>query len=590
MQWGGRTSGPCSFPPSFGQAPAVLRWTGWSATRAIGYPRRVRLARVACSALLVVSAGWGCAAPSVHTKTPPRGPASVVIPPHPAPVAPGPDVPPAIAPLAGAWEGVLDRGGPLVLVVYRLGPKRARLVLAEGIPGDPESVPWHAFVAADVSMEPRPNLSWREGPVTHRLTLDGPDHLRLSAEGADGVKPAASLDRRPVALLAQAPREIPFVCPVVRDDLATIAAAPETARPGLLDAFEARARAAGGPIVGPSARAATACATFAWRGRADEVVLSGDMNGWSRDRDRLDRVTGTDLFTRSVEFPDDARLDYKLRLDGRWTLDPWNPHQMLGGFGPNSELALPAYRPPTEVTRRPDTPRGKVESLPLVSRRLGNRRKAQVYLPAGYGDGADRYPVLYLHDGEDELAFGALDAVLDTLIAEKVIPPLVAVLVPPLDREREYARDPAFEAFFVEEVVPTVDARYRTVAAPGGRIVGGVSLGALAALSLGLGHPEVFGAVLAHSGAYLRHHPWLAERARVLGNRAPSVWMDVGTFEEDLEGIDLLADNQWVRDVLVAAGVRLRYLEVHEGHSWGSWRKRKREALAFLLGPPGHAR
>jgi enterochelin esterase family protein len=207
-----------------------------------------------------------------------------------------------------------------------------------------------------------------------------------------------------------------------------------------------------------------------------------------------------------------------------------------------------------------------------------------VYLPPGYAEGTARYPVLYLHDGEDELAFGAIDAILDELIARRAIPPVMAVLVPPLRRDSEYGRNPAFEAFFLAEVVPAVDARYRTVAAPAGRIVGGASWGALAALSLGLGHPDVFGGVLLHSGAYGVHFPALVALARGAGPRAPAVWIDVGAFEEDMNGHDLLAENRRLREALTAAGVRMRYLEVPEGHSWGSWRARKREALEFLLG------
>jgi enterochelin esterase-like enzyme len=97
----------------------------------------------------------------------------------------------------------------------------------------------------------------------------------------------------------------------------------------------------------------------------------------------------------------------------------------------------------------------------------------------------------------------------------------------------------------------------------------------------------VFGGVLAHSGAYGVHSPALAELARAAGPRAPAVWIDVGAFEEDLNGRDLLAENRRLRDALTAIGLRVRYLEVPEGHSWGSWRARKREALEFLLGAMG---
>ncbi|MFO0582968.1 MAG: alpha/beta hydrolase-fold protein [Anaeromyxobacter sp.] len=528
----------------------------------------------------------GCASHPARPARPHTTAADVLLPEHPAPMAPGPEVPAAIAPLAGTWEGAYDHGEPVVLVVYRLGPARARVLWAHGAPQDREDPPWHGFYSAEVSASPAPSLSWREGPVTFRWMLDRPDQLRFEATGGP-VPGGATLRRRARPLVAHAPDVPGPRCPSVRAALAAIEATPAEARGPLVDAFVARARAAGGPLVEPGERADVSCVTFVFRGAAAEVVLSGDMNGWSRDRDRLDRVADTDLFVRSTELPADARLDYKLRTDGRWTLDPLNPREQLGGFGPNSMLPLPGWKAPPELTRRPETRRGTVEGLPLVSKHLGNRRKARVYLPAGYADSAARYPVVYLNDGDDELAYGAFDVILDELVARGALPPVVAVLVPPIQRGPEYARNPAFERFFLEEVVAAVDARYRTVAAPSGRIVGGASWGALAALSLGLGHPDVFGGVLLHSGAYGEFLAPLSALARDLGPRAPAAWIDVGTFEADMNGHDLLAENRTLRDALTAAGVRLRYLEVPEGHSWGSWRARKGEALGFLLGELG---
>jgi enterochelin esterase family protein len=233
-------------------------------------------------------------------------------------------------------------------------------------------------------------------------------------------------------------------------------------------------------------------------------------------------------------------------------------------------------------------PAGTVEPLTLRSRHLGNGRKARVYLPAGYAAGTARYPVVYLQDGEDTLAYGVIDAILDNLIAGGTLPPLIAVLVPPVRREAEYLRNPAFEAFFVEEVVPAVDAAYRTVAAPAGRVVGGASFGGLASASLALGHPEVFGGFISQSGAYRDLLPDLLGLAARPGTARPRAWLDVGILEADMNGRDLVGPNRRLRDALAAGGFPLRYLEVPEGHSWGSWRARLGEAIAFALGhrPP----
>jgi hypothetical protein len=91
-----------------------------------------------------------------------------------------------------------------------------------------------------------------------------------------------------------------------------------------------------------------------YRGTARDVTLAADMNGWDPARDPLTRVADTDLFFLSLQFPADARLDYKLVSDGQWLLDPLNPRTILGGYGPNSQAMMPRYVPPPEIERYAD--------------------------------------------------------------------------------------------------------------------------------------------------------------------------------------------------------------------------------------------
>ena len=57
----------------------------------------------------------------------------------------------------------------------------------------------------------------------------------------------------------------------------------------------------------------------------------------------MTRIGGTDFFYYSKHFELNARLDYKFVADGSWILDPENPHKVYGGYGPNSELAMPPF-------------------------------------------------------------------------------------------------------------------------------------------------------------------------------------------------------------------------------------------------------
>lgn len=312
------------------------------------------------------------------------------------------------------------------------------------------------------------------------------------------------------------------------------------------------------------------------------------MNGWNATADRLTRIAGTDLFFLSQELPLDARLDYKLLPDGEWVLDPLNPRTMLGGYGPNSQFAMPRYVPPPEVERYADIPHGTIETVTWSSDRLKDARRMMVYLPPGYATGAARYPVVYLHDGQAELDYAKLDNVLDYLIDKRIIPAVIAVLVPPANRNAEYSMNPAFEDFFVEEVVARVDGAYRTRPSPRFRAVGGISYGGVAALSLALHRSDVFGNCMAQSsGGLANEMAALRALAREGPRRDVAFYIDVGSLEKSVEGTELLGSNRQLRDELTARGYRLRYQEVHEGHSWGNWRARRDDALAFFWGADG---
>lgn len=132
------------------------------------------------------------------------------------------------------------------------------------------------------------------------------------------------------------------------------------------------------------------------------------------------------------------------------------------------------------------------------------------YLPAGYERGTRGYPVLYMLHGmggshEEWRAFGIFDAA-ERLIRSREIAPLIIVLP---QGDRSYWVDHAdasgaWGSYTAKDLVADVDTRYRTIAGPTGRAIGGVSMGAHGALQLALNHPDTFAVVGAHSIALRR--------------------------------------------------------------------------------------
>ncbi len=150
---------------------------------------------------------------------------------------------------------------------------------------------------------------------------------------------------------------------------------------------------------------------------------------------------------------------------------------------------------------------GRVEQHPYSSQTTGDEQSYRIYLPPGYDESDQRYPVLYLLHGwpYDEAHWDSLgaDEVADASISEGTLPPFIIVL--PSGVERMYINTCggaySFEAQIVNDLIPHVDGTYRTWAEREGRAIGGISRGGVWALEIGFLHPDIFAAVGAHSPA-----------------------------------------------------------------------------------------
>jgi len=168
-----------------------------------------------------------------------------------------------------------------------------------------------------------------------------------------------------------------------------------------------------------------------------------------------------------------------------------------------------------------EIPRGTVRSERVESRVLrGNLpgdpdvRDLYVYLPPGYEEGKERYPVAWCLSGftgrgrmllnDNPWTPGIADR-MDALLAAGKAKPMILALPDCFTHlgGSQYVNSPAlgnYEDHVIGELVPFVDSRYRTLAAPEHRGVIGKSSGGYGALMLGMRHPDVFQASICHSG------------------------------------------------------------------------------------------
>ncbi len=376
--------------------------------------------------------------------------------------------------------------------------------------------------------------------------------------------------------------------PALEEFLRAIDAAREATRQSLAEQYIKEARSGSIPIVHVDKGAQEGDVVFLYQGPQRRVTLNSQLPG-PRESHEFKKVDGSDLFYLVRQAEADARIDYKFILDdGDWVLDPWNSRTQPSAFGTSSYFWMPMYRVP-DFAHHPGTPPGTLEEIEWESEILENSRGVQVYLPPGYAnEEGRRYPSVYLHDGIDYIHFTNIVDLADNAIANGRIPPVILVLAPPVEREKEYQANGRFARAICEELVAHVDQAYRTRQEPHWRGTLGASLGGLCALYLAAAHPDVFGNCAGQSSAFFEES-LLDVVPLNLNNDSPAkplrIHLDVGTYEQHYIR-DLLAGNRKFAAAIRAKGYPLQYLEVHEGHSWGSWRARIIPALEFFWDKP----
>lgn len=324
-------------------------------------------------------------------------------------------------------------------------------------------------------------------------------------------------------------------------------------------------------------------AHFIYRGTATRVNVPGDANGWDANAFAMTKLSTTNLWYHSRTFESDARLDYKFVVNGsNWILDPRNPHQVSGGFGPNSELRMPDYAPPPEIQFYAGIPHGSLRDTSFFSINLNNSRTIRVYTPPDYAASSERYPVVLFHDGLEFISLAQANNVIDYLISQNRIAPIIAVFVPPVNRREEYATNllHPFTAFIANELMPWIDRRYRTRTDPASRVVLGSSDGGNISLWLGYAHPEIFGNVAALSSNV---ESYIATGFQNSPKLNLKFYLDMGTYDIAV----LITRMNNFLPILQAKGYVYQYLEFHEGHSWGNWRAHIDNALEMFF--PGGA-
>ncbi len=215
----------------------------------------------------------------------------------------------------------------------------------------------------------------------------------------------------------------------------------------------------------------------------------------------------------------------------------------------DTTLALPNHAPADFIQVRPDTPKGKLETITYNSKSIGVDRKAVVYTPPNY-DPNQKYPVLYLMHGigGNETHWTTLCAankVLDNLIADKGALPMIIVMPngratadPP---SSNFMSDFNYYAFFekdlLQDLMPYIESRYSVKADRDYRALAGLSMGGGQGLNFGINNIDTFAWVGGFSSApNLQQPDILVAKIQRANDKLSLLWIGCGDKDNLITG------------------------------------------------------
>jgi len=480
------------------------------------------------------------------------------------------------------------------------------------------------------------------GPEEDKLNLvaEAPGSYRVEVAAADKratVTYTIALDKVVTLEARLAPPK-----PVVESKrIRALRAAVERGDRESVNSFWEEVKKAGAPLIEPIAGDRENMAvTFLWKGKPDThnvMVLWLPYAGAAPEEFLMERLGETDVWYKTVKVHRKMRLAYTLApnaarlhplslgidadaitmIAAAARPDPLNPKRWRYNpqsvdapeYRGSSVLEMPGAPPQPWSAYRPGVPAGRVERHPFKSAALNNEREIAVYLPPRYSPQAEPYPLLVVFDedaylGEaGEMALVPTPTILDNLISEARIPPVVALLVgnAPGARNHELPCNPEFSRALVTEVLPWAHRLYNFTSDPRQTVVAGSSYGGLAAACAGLWHPETFGNVLAQSGSFHWTPPpgsgltdsssepnWVARQFISSPKKPLRFYLDAGSAEFNATGgaDAILICTRTLRDVLRAKGYEVHFQEFAGGHDYLNWRGTLADGLMALMGSP----
>lgn len=237
--------------------------------------------------------------------------------------------------------------------------------------------------------------------------------------------------------------------------------------------------------------------------------------------------------------------------------------------------------------------KGLIETHEVYLKGLDNNRKIYVYKPFNYSQN-NNYKLLVLTDGDTYINMLSAQSVIDNLIGEGAIEPIIVVFIHGGgNRNEELMCNETFVDSLALDIMPWVKTNFNISDKPEDIIIGGFSLGGLFAAYVGLKYPNIFGNVLSQSGSFFwsanapKETNWIISKYKEAEVLPMKFFINVGVLENmDYPPYSSMIDiNKEMRDVLIERkNTIVKYEEFKSGHDYLSWGETLSNGLMFLLG------
>lgn len=291
---------------------------------------------------------------------------------------------------------------------------------------------------------------------------------------------------------------------------------------------------------------------------------------------------------------------YQLNIDGASVPDPGSMYY-YGASRWGSGIEVPAKDQGFYALK--NVPHGEVREHIYFSKSNNAMRRCFVYTPPGYNNDSKRYPVLYLQHGmgENETGWssqGHANLIVDNLISEGKAKPFIIVMdngtwVPttkpnaaPADRSKgnwpPAGWADAFSKTLLVDIVPMIDANYRTQADQSNRAMAGLSMGGMQTRIITLANPNIFSQVGMFSGGSITEEdvkgaPNFKEKNKLL-------FVSYGSRELESRREGLGGDPKVNTENLKKAGLNTQfYVSPLTAHEWQTWRRSLHEFAQLVF-------